>query len=57
MNQYLTTQFYGELPIAYSDEYLTNDIIADETIDDTNGNTYEVRKTNNGKLVALLSND
>ena len=49
----IKTLDYEELPIAKNDQYLDSDCI--DTIEDCEGNIYEVRHTLNGKLVAYLS--
>ena len=50
----IRTLDYGTLNIAYNDEYLKSECI--EVIESSDGNIYEIRLTNNGKLVAYLNN-
>jgi hypothetical protein len=52
--QYLNTIDYGYLPIRYCKTYLDSKVI--DTIEDSDGEYYEVRRNQNGKLVAILSN-
>jgi len=51
--QYLNTINYGNLPIRYNKTYLNDEII--NIIQASDGTHYEIRKNQNGKLVALLS--
>lgn len=49
----INTQYFGEIKIVYSEEGLRDTMLSYNDISDGEGNTYEIRQTNSGRLVAL----
>ena len=52
MKRYIITLDYGILEVRYKNEYCKSDIV--DLIQDCEGNYYEVKENDKGKLVALL---
>jgi len=50
-NKMLNTIDYGLIPIAKHETYLQKNVIG--LIEETNGEYYEIRLTNNGQIVAI----
>lgn len=53
MGKTIKTIDYGELPVAIKNDFLLDEVIGE--INTTDGKYYNVKKTFNGQLVAILS--
>jgi hypothetical protein len=49
----IRTQYFGEIRVVYSEDGLRDTMLSYDNISDGEGNMYEIRQTNSGKMVAL----